>query len=203
MKYKGPDGFGRIMNIIMNLFMSAAFSFVMLWLAQQRAGDMAQVLTPVNYLFSFITGFGIGYVVADLIPVFNIGKSAAEKLGLKGLPGYIVTILVLDLLLTTIISFLMTMINMTERAGAMGAFMSWLGSYPMMLIIGYVVQFIIMKPAMAFAKRTSGFDPENPMPPMGMMPPAGRGATGPSMPPASNPDKAFGAPPSEDEESAR
>lgn len=189
MLYKGPGGYHRVMNIVMNFFMSAVFSFIMLWIAQQRAGDMAQVLTPLNYLFSFITAYGIGYVVTDLIPVYRIGNSVSKKLGLKGIPAYIVTVLVLDIIITTILSFLMTMINMTERAGAMGAFMSWLSTYPMMLLIGFVIQLIIMKPTMSFAKSATGFDPDNPlagMPPAGMMPPADAGKA-PGIPPAGVP----------------
>ena len=96
--FKGPGGFGRIVNIIMNIFMCAAFSFIMLWMAQQRVPEGVQVLTPVAYLFSFITAFGIGYVVADLIPVFKIGNGVAKKLGLKGFAGYAVTVLIIDLI---------------------------------------------------------------------------------------------------------
>ena len=173
MTFKGPGGFGRIVNIIMNVFMCAAFSAFMLWTMQQRAGDMAQIFTPTAFIFSFITAFGIGYTTADLIPVFKAGSSVAEKLHLKGVPAYLVTVLIIDLIITTIMGFLMTMINMVDRAGFVGAFMSWLGLYPISLLIGYVVQLIVMKPAMAFAKSASGFDPENPMP-MGPPPAAMR-----------------------------
>lgn len=191
MTFKGPGGFGRIVNIIMNVFLCAAFSFIMLWLAQQRAGDMAQVLTPVSFLFSFITAFGIGFTVADLIPVFRAGSFVAGKLNLKGIAGYLVTVLVIDLIVTTIIGFLMTMINMTERAGFVGAFMSWLSSYPMMLLVGFVIQAIVMKPAMNLAKNVTGFDPENPQPPLGMGPgagaPAGKGPHAGAGAPAGGP----------------
>ena len=182
MNYKGPGGYGRIMNVIMNVFMCAAFSFIMLYMAQRRAGDMAQVLTPLNYLFSFITAFGIGFTVADLIPVFRIGDGLAKKLHLKGAAAYFVTVLVIDLILTTVIGFFMTLINMTERAGLMGAIMFWLSTYPLMLLVGYVIQLIVMKPAMAFAKNVSGFDPDNPMPQAGMIP-GGSRADGPDVPP--------------------
>ncbi len=186
MTFKGPGGFGRIVNIIMNIFMCAAFTTFMLWNAQQRAGDMAQVLTPTSWVFGFITAFAIGFTTADLIPVFKIGPFVSNKLHLKGLPAYLVTVLFLDLIITTIMGFLMTMINMVDRAGLVGAFMSWLGLYPLSLLIGYVVQFIIMKPAMSFAKKASGFDPDNPMPmgPPAGMPPAGAPQ---GMPPADGP----------------
>lgn len=173
MTYKGPGGYGRIMNIIMNIFMCAAFSTFMLWTTQQRVGDAAQIFTPLGWVISFITAFGIGYVTADLIPVFKAGSSVAKKLGLTGVPAYFVTVLVIDLIVTSIIGFFMTFINTAERAGVMGAFMSWLQMLPIMLVIGYAIQLIIMKPAMVFAKNVSGFDPDNPMPPAGMTPPAG------------------------------
>ena len=164
MTYKGPGGFGRIVNIIMNAFLCAVFSFVMLFIMQQRAGSAAQVLTPTAFLFSFITAFGIGFTTADLIPVFPAGSAVARKFKLKGAPAYFVTVLVIDLIVTTIISFLMMCINMVERVGFAGAALSWLQLYPLMLAIGYIVQLIVMKPAMAFATRVTGFDPQNPMP---------------------------------------
>ena len=175
MTFKGPGGFGRIVNIIMNIFMCAAMSLFMLWMAQQRAGDAAQILTPTSFIFSFITAFGIGYTIADIIPVFHVGDAVAKKLGLKGAPAYFVTVLIIDLIITTLIGLFMTLINMTERAGFVGAIMSWLSTLPIMLLGGYVIQLIVMKPAMAFAKSVTGFDPENPLPPAGMMPPAGMG----------------------------
>ncbi len=173
MTYRGPSGYGRIMNIIMNIFMCAAFSTFMLWTMQQRVGDMAQIFTPLGWIISFITAFGIGYVTADLIPVFKAGSFVARKLGLKGIPAYVVTVLVIDLILTSIIGFFMTFINTAERVGVMGAVMGWLQMLPIMLLIGFVVQLIVMKPAMMAATRLSGFDPDNPMPPMGAMPPTG------------------------------
>ena len=176
MTYKGPGGFGRIVNIIMNIFMCAAMSLFMLWMAQQRAGDAAQILTPTSFILSFITAFGIGFTVADLIPVFHIGDSVAKKLNLKGFPAYLVTVLVIDLIVTTLIGLLMTLINMTERAGLVGAFMSWLSTWPITLVGGYIIQLIVMKPAMAFAKNVTGFNPENPLPPAGMGQPIGAGA---------------------------
>ena len=185
MTYKGPGGYGRIMNIIMNIFMCAAFSTFMLWTTQQRVGDAAQVFTPLGWVISFITAFGIGYVTADLIPVFKAGSAVANKLGLKGVPAYFVTVLVIDLIVTSIIGFFMTFINTAERAGIMGAVMNWLQMLPIMLVIGYVIQLVIMKPAMVFAKNASGFDPDNPMPPgLPMGAPGGTGAPGgPAGPP--------------------
>lgn len=186
MTYRGPGGFGRIVNIIMNVFMCAAFSFFMLWTMQQRVGDMAQILTPSAFILSFITAFGIGFTTADLIPVFSAGSAVARKLNLKGVPAYFVTVLVIDLIITTIMGFLMTCINMVERAGFMGAFMTWLGLWPISLLIGYIVQLIVMKPAMTFAKNVTGFDPENPTPPFGM--PGGPGAGDPMGGPAGGPN---------------
>lgn len=195
MTYKGPGGFGRIVNIIMNVFMCAAFSTFMLWTMQQRVGDMAQIFTPTGWILSFITSFGIGFTTADLIPVFKAGSFVANKLHLKGVPAYFVTVLVIDLIITTIMGFLMTMINSAERIGFMGAFMNWLGLWPASLLIGFIVQLIVMKPAMTFAKNVSGFDPDNPMPvgPPAGMPPAGPNAGSPAgmpssgMPPAGPP----------------
>ncbi len=162
MTFKGPGGFGRIVNIIMNLFICAAMSLFMLWMAQQRVSNAAEVLTPTAFVFAFIPAFGIGFATADIIPVFMAGSGVSKKLGLKGVPAYLVTVLVIDLIMTTIIGFLMTMISLVERAGFVGAFMSWASTYLISLLMCYVIMAIVMKPAMSFAKRVSGFDPDNP-----------------------------------------
>lgn len=181
MTFKGPGGFGRIVNIIMNVFMCAVFSFFMLWNAQQQAGGAVQILTPLSFVISFITAFGIGYVTADLIPVFHAGSAVANKLNLKGVPAYLVTVLVIDLIITTILCLFMTFINTVERAGFVGFLMTWLQTYPIALLIGYIVQLIVMKPAMLFAKSVTGFDPDNPMPPAGGPPMGGMPASGPPV----------------------
>ena len=162
MLYKGPGGFGRIVNILMNTFMSLAFSFIMLYIMQQRVGDQAQILTPIAFLISFVTAFGIGYVAGDLIPTWGIGSAVSQKLGLSGVPAYFVTVAVIDVIMTVIISFFMTMINTIERAGFVGGFMTWLELLPLLLLIGYIVMLVVMKPIMSFAAKASGFDPNNP-----------------------------------------
>ena len=165
MKFKGPGGFGRIMNICMNACMCSAFSFIMLWVAQQGVPEGVQVLTPAAYFVSFITSFGIGYVTVDLVPVFKLGNGAAKLLGLKGIGRYAAMVLVINLVVTTIIGFFMTFINMLGRVGLGDIFMQWLKMYPIMLVAGFVIQFIVMKPCMILASKITGFDPETPLPP--------------------------------------
>lgn len=160
--FKGPGGFGRIMNISMNAFMSLAFSFIMLWVAQQRVPEGVQVLTPTAYFVSVLTAFGIGYVVIDLIPVFKLGNGLAKKLGLKGIGAYAATVVVIDLVVTTIIGFLMTLMNMISHATLAETCLAWLTTYPLMLIVGFAIQLVIMKPFMMLAQKISGFDPYNP-----------------------------------------
>lgn len=173
MTFKGPGGFGRIVNILMNTAMCAVFSLFMLYIMQQRMGDAVQIFTPMGFVISFLEAFGIGYVVADVIPIHAAGSSVAKKLKLEGAPAYFVSVLVIDLIITTILSFILMFINTIDRAGFMGFLMTWLSMYPIMLLIGYVVQLIVMKPAMSFAKKVTGFDPDNPaafMPPRGPQP---------------------------------
>ena len=162
MQYKGPGGFGRVVNILMNIFMCSVFSFVMLYIMQQRFGDQVQILTPVAFIISFITAFGIGYASGDLIPTWGIGSAVSQKLGLSGAPAYFVTVAVVDVIMTILISFFMTMINTIEHAGFVGGFMMWLEMLPLMLLIGYIVQLVVMKPIMSFATKVTGFDPNNP-----------------------------------------
>lgn len=161
MRFKGPSGYGRIMNICMNAVMCVALSFVMMWVAQQRVPEGVVVLTPLAYFISCITAFGIGYVVVDLIPVFQVGTAAARKLGLRGPAGYAATVMTINVIVTTIIGFFMTIINAVGRAGLPEAFISWLATYPLMLLVGFIVQLAVMKPFMLLAARITGFSPES------------------------------------------
>lgn len=185
MTFKGPGGYGRIVNIIMNLVLCAVFSFFMLWTTQHQPGmENIPVLTPLTFAISYVEAFCIGFFVADIIPVFQVGTAFANALHLKNkVARYFATVIVIDLIVTSTISFAMVWINLSGRVG-MGFVASWASSLPIALLIGYVVQLVIMKPAMSFATRVTGFDPEKAM--AGGMPPQGMGGPGapggPGMP---------------------
>ena len=182
MLFKGPGGYGRIMNLVMNLVLCACFSAYALWVAQHVPGNESQpIFTPLGWFVSYVSSFCVGMVVADFIPSYRWGEKLAERLGLKGVAAYALMVLVVTFFMVTIMSFVCTWMNNVQRAGMGVVMVSFLSTYPAMFIGGYVIEFIIMKPAMTLATKISGFDPKT-APPMGAPGVGGPGAGAPGGP---------------------
>lgn len=131
MQFKGPGGFARIMNLIMNLVLCACFSTYALWVAQHVPGNEAQpIFTPLGVFVSFVMSFCVGMTVADFFPAFIWGKKLARKLGLTGLPAYALAVLIVTIVMVTLMSFLCTWMNNVQRIGMAGVMMSFLSTYP-------------------------------------------------------------------------
>ena len=185
MVFKGPAGYGRIMNIIMNLVLCSCFSAYALWVAQNVPANAGQpIFTPLGWLVSFVMSFAIGMTVADLIPSYIWGYRLAQRIGLKGWGAYALAVLVVTFFMVTIMSFLCTWINNVQRIGLIPVLMSFLSTYPIMFVGGYVIEFIIMKPSMKIATAISGFNGQaaleagGPMGPGGPAGPMGPGGSG-------------------------
>ena len=197
MVFKGPGGFSRIMGIIMNLVLCACFSAYALWVAQNVPANAGQpIFTPLGWFVSFVMSFCVGMTVSELIPSCIWGYRLAGRLGLKGWGAYALAVLVVTFFMVTIMSFLCTWMNNVQRIGMVPVLMSFLSTYPVMFVGGYIIEFIIMKPAMKIAASISGFDglaaleaggAAGPMGPGAPMGPGGPGAqAGPGGPGAPN-----------------
>ena len=58
MLFKGPAGYARIMNTLMNLVLCACFSAYALWVAQNVPANAGQpIFTPLGWLVSFVMSF--------------------------------------------------------------------------------------------------------------------------------------------------
>ena len=56
--FKGPGGYGRIVNGIMNIILCVVLSFYVLWTVQNLPGNEAlPILTPLGFFVSFVTTF--------------------------------------------------------------------------------------------------------------------------------------------------
>lgn len=160
MVFKGPGGYGRIVNIIMNIVMCAILSFYVLRTVQNIPGNEAiPILTPIGFLVSFIESFAVGMFIGDVIPAYGWGLKLAGALKAKGIASHFVSVAVLCFTMITLISFICTFNANVQTAGMAGVWASWIMVYPVLLGAGYVAQLISLPLAQKAATAISGFDP--------------------------------------------
>jgi hypothetical protein len=168
MIFKGPAGFGRIVNGIMNIIMCSVLSFYVLWTMQNIPGNEAlPILTPIGFFVSLVTSFCVGEFVGDHVPAMAWGTKLAHAMHIKNrVAVHLIAVVILAIVMVTSISFVCTWINNVQTPGGMGAVIaSWLMVYPVLLGAGYVVLAAFLPPVMKMATAVSGFDPTKAPPP--------------------------------------
>ena len=152
MTFKGPGGFGRIVNCIMNVIMCAILSFYVLWTVQHIPGNEAlPILTPLGFFVSLVESFCVGMFIGDFVPALTWGNKLA---------AHFVSVAVLALVMVTSISFICTWLNNVQTGGMAGTIASWTMVYPFLIASGYIVELISLPLAMKAATAISGFDPK-------------------------------------------
>lgn len=103
------------------------------------------------YLVGMFMAFSINYVAGIIIPVERIGRAVAGGIGLKDgtLPYKLVRIFIINAIFVTIISFTIALINCGPVPNIVQI---WLGTYPVLHIVGYVTSVLIEAPCMELAK---------------------------------------------------
>lgn len=159
--FKGPGGFGRIVNGVMNIIMCAILSFYVLWTVQNIPGNEGlPILTPLGFFVSWIESFCVGMFIGDFVPGLAWGQKLAGALHIKnGIAAHCVSVLVLAFVMITSISFICTWLNNVQAGGMAGVWASWTMVYPFLIVCGYVVEVLTLKPIMKLATAISGFDP--------------------------------------------
>ena len=108
---KGPIGFGRVVNIVMNIILGLCMSLVMLTAA-------GVPLLPEIVIEAWFASFCIGYAFGDIIPVASWGPALCAKLNLRGGIGfYLINSVILGVYFGTIISFGNMLINNLPTLG--------------------------------------------------------------------------------------
>ena len=150
---KGPIGFGRMVNLVMNILMGIAISLVVLVIVKAP-------LTPDVIIQSVFCSFCIGYTFGDLVPISNLGPVLCGKLGIEGGAGmYIINSVCLGLYFGTVILFGMSIINNLSTAG-WGAVFGFFGSmWPIIAVAAIAFVLVFLWLAQLIAKSVSGFDP--------------------------------------------
>lgn len=158
--FKGPMGFARIVNIVMNVLLCAALNLYVLWYNQQLLGPEIPVLTPLSFFVSFAQSMFVGIVLGDLIPGFAWGHMVAAKLGIKNpTAAYVVACCVHAIILVSCISFICTWLASVQTAGMAGVLSGWIAVWPVVVPLGAVILIAFMNPVMKWASKSSGFDP--------------------------------------------
>ena len=161
MIFKGPGGYGRIVNIIMNIILCSVLSFYVLWTVQNIPGnEEIPILTPLGFFVSLVTSFCVGMVIGDLVPAYTWGQKFAHAIGLKGYwPCHLVACIIHALIMISAISFICTWFNNVQQVGMAGVMQSWLMVWPFLLVSGWVILVIFLPLAFKAGAALSGFDP--------------------------------------------
>lgn len=161
MVFKGPGGFGRIVNGIMNLIMCAVLSAYVLFTVQNIPGNEAlPIFTPLGFFVSWVDSFCVGMFIGDFVPGLAWGNKLADALHATGkVARHFISVAVLAFVMITSISFVCTWMNNVQVGGMAAVIASWTMVYPFLLVSGYVIELISLPLAMKAAKAISGFDP--------------------------------------------
>lgn len=150
---KGPIGFGRVVNIVMNIILGLCMSLVMLTAA-------GVPLLPEIVIEAWFASFCIGYSFGDIIPVASWGPALCAKLNLRGGIGfYLINSVILGVYFGTIISFGNMLINNLPTLGWAAVFGGFVASWPLVALSAVVLVIIFLWLAQKIAKAISGFDP--------------------------------------------
>lgn len=104
-----------------------------------------------SYFAGMFQAFSINYIAGLIIPVEKLGRAAAGCIGLKeGGSGFqLVRVFTINAIFVTIISFCIALIN----AGPVPEIFSiWLGTYPILHLVGFLASLLLDKPCGELAR---------------------------------------------------
>jgi hypothetical protein len=159
MWFKGPGGFGRIVNLIMSIIMGLALSVYVLWYTQNLPGNEGlPIFTGASYAVSCVVCLGVGYFIGDMFPCLIWGNMLAAKMGVKNkVVKHLVASVVLAFIFITCVSLIMVWVNTFQQGGWPMFFMLWSHLYLQLLVMGFVVIFVFLPFAKAIGKKVAGF----------------------------------------------
>lgn len=160
--FKGPNGFGRMMNILMCVVMCVVLS-VVIPLAVEAGLGITGVLTPVGFIQGFVLSYFVSYLWGDLLPAVVWGGRLAAALKTHGIVAHVIKCIVVAFLYITVISFSMAFVNNVVEGGMAGAVSFWLMIYPAALLSGFAAIVLFLPACQRIAIATSGFDPAKTM----------------------------------------
>ena len=155
---KGPIGFGRMVNLGMNIILGLCMTLVILV-------AVGAPLAPEAIIESWFASFCIGYTFGDLIPIASAGPAICKALKMRNPIGfYVINSIVLGAYFGTIILFGNALINNLPTMGWGAVFGFFMGFWPIAVCAAIVLVIIFLWLAQKIAASVSGFDPTK-MPP--------------------------------------
>lgn len=167
MLFKGPGGFGRVVNIGMCVIMCIALSLIILMTLQGLPGnETVPIFTALGFGVSAVMSFSIGYVVGDLFPALVWGQKLCKALGIKNkIVTHIISSLILALILITLVSIACVWMTNIQSQGLEASIGIWTIVYPPLLGGGFLIILVTLPFVMKIASMISGFDPSKIQPP--------------------------------------
>ena len=106
MIFKGPGGFGRVLNIVMCMVMCVVLSGIILSTMQGVPGnETLPIFTLLGFGVSFLMSFCVGYVVGDLFPALSWGRKLCDAFHIENkIAVHAVSSFVLAFTLITLVS---------------------------------------------------------------------------------------------------
>ena len=156
--YKGPAGYGRILNIVVGLIISIFFVCLALGLAQAAVPE-APIFTPLAFFVSLVSGFCVAYVVGDAMPFVNWSNAAALRIQ-HPVGAFLARVIIMDVCFVTVLSVILCWVNNIQTMGIMGTIQAWLGLYPIGLAGTFVILLFTLPLGEAIASAISGFNPK-------------------------------------------
>lgn len=156
--FKGPNGFGRMMNILMCVVMCVVLS-VVIPIAVEAGLGVTGVLTPVGFVQGFVLSYFVSYLWGDLLPAVVWGGKLAGALKARGIVAHVIKCIVVALVYITVISFSMAFVNNIAEGGMAATMSFWLMIYPAALVSGFVAIVLLLPLCQRIAVLASGFDP--------------------------------------------
>ena len=155
---KGPIGFGRMVNLVMNIILGLCMTLVILT-------AVGAPMVPDVIVESWFASFCIGYTFGDLVPIASAGPAICKTINMRNPIGfYIINSIVLGLYFGTIILFGNALINNLPTMGWGAVFGFFAGFWPIVAVAAIVLALIFLWLAQKIAAAVSGFDPTK-MPP--------------------------------------
>ena len=128
---------GLVLSLFVALLMPEAVYFL-------SAGGSFAGYTFEAFLKGFINNLTIGFFVGSVIPIAQLGASAAHKIGIKnenGLPFHLVRTFVI----AAVMVFFLSLILMFLELGFMAGFFAiWCKMAPVILLIVYVYLLFVL-----------------------------------------------------------
>jgi hypothetical protein len=164
MVFKGPAGFARVVNIVMNIFMCSGLSLYVLWTAQSAPGnETLPILTPLAFFVSLAMSFCVGYFFGDVVPALSWGQRLCGAISIKNrVAVHLLSVVVHDFCMITCVSFSCFWINSIQVIGLAATFGAWIAAWGPLLLLGYAILALLLPVSFKLATAISGFDPAAP-----------------------------------------